>query len=266
MEYFNIIIGAVVIVSLICLFLIRRLNQWIDKNETGAKYYTRFTMMLSVISLGSILLMLIGVLMNAYIMEDTKKAMQAQAEGIAPVNPKIDVELIDEDYNHFFSVHSLVGVLFSTEKNTSYVGEGKISMFARNNGQGNAGDVHFYLMNSNKTFHSKSVAKSINPFDYAYIEFNVWNKECQKATREATGKEDFKKAYDICKEVKSKFPFGLMDWFLLVDCKPCKEQKKCYSFKICVYNETQEEKWCKLQWDKKFDKLEPMECPEEWGY
>jgi len=262
MGYILTISIATVIIFVICIALFIYLNRWINKDQKKQRYYTRLTMCVVVISFGSILLMLIMVVMNASIMGDTKEALQVQIKGIPPVNPLIIIKLDDEDYNHFYFSYELVGLYYHEDSKKFWPKEEEISMYIRNSGQQDGGLIKFYLTDENKQFNERieSSVGSIGSFDFKHLKFWIRHENCSSGE----GKEEYYKERERCDY--HKLSTGKMKWYLKVDCPACLDEvnPKCYSFNICVFNESQKEEWCKLQWNKKDGELTPVECPEDW--
>lgn len=259
---FIIFLGYVVLIVFSCYFFGKKLNNWINKGEPGAKYYTRLTMYIVIISLFSVLIIMGNSIITVYMIKDTKDALEAQARGIAPIRPRIIPKLINEDYNHFFPSFRLVNLVRQDENWTFGVDKEEIRFYVRNDGQGNPGNVNFYLRDNDGLFQADNINKVIKPFDFEYLEFLVRYKKCYSGK----GRERWEQIEkDGCDE--SLLKTGLMDWILKVDCTACQNERnpQCYSFKICVYNVSQQEDLCKLQWEDEFGELTPLsECPEPW--
>jgi len=234
------------------------LTKKISDGKFKERAYTKLTLWVVMISFMSLL---INAVTNIYVLEDTKEALRAQAEGIAPVDYLLEIRLVDEDYNKFFPTFRLAGIYHDVNF-TFRPSRKSIRMYARNKGQSTTGQINFYLKPKDKDiFYGGSVGKVIGPLDYAHIEFDkIRYKECFGGQ----GESEWRDALERCDA--SSIQTGLMDWILKVDfANPLDhENPQCYSFKICIYNESQGEGWCKSQWKEDYFDLNPIDCPEPW--
>lgn len=236
---FVLILGSVIIL------LILGLAFWLDhkiKDTEFKKPHTRFSFWMAVFSLIGIIIMVGTLFMNLYLLEDTKKALIAQSEGIAPISVNLIPKIVDKDYNFYVGqwyvssqhrVQNVTGIFTNTET---------VDFYIRNSGQTASGPFNLMLQDSEKRFRTKNgYSPGLEPFGFDYIEVEYWNKDC-RSTNDVTQIKEFE---DICKE--NKVPTGTISWILKVDCNSCPTTETCYSFKTCLFNETFTESECKMQ-------------------
>ncbi|HII29752.1 hypothetical protein COT48_04850 [Candidatus Woesearchaeota archaeon CG08_land_8_20_14_0_20_47_9] len=77
MAYAPIIIILTAFYFIVGIIFAHLLNDWIKGGKAGSKPYTRLTMLMMVISFVSVLLMATTVVMNGFLLENTKAALIA---------------------------------------------------------------------------------------------------------------------------------------------------------------------------------------------
>jgi hypothetical protein len=69
--------------------------------------------------------------------------------------------------------------------------------------------------------------------------------------------EDFDSAWEKC---NSETPTGFYKWNLKVECPKCNEKELCFVFERCIYNNSNGEDKCLLQYDQKQHGLKQVDC------
>jgi len=253
MIYLWIILGLLYIV--IGIVLAYYLNKRIDLNQTGDRLYTRLTMIMSVISFVGMLFMATTVFMNGYLLEDTKAAMIAQAEGIAPIVPTLEVISIDSA-SIITSSWLIVGLETDEQNNISKPRTFPIRFIVRNMGQEKTNDVRFTLSDVDNNFHEKNTVEFFDPLESKIVSIEIRSNNCNSGDL-----MDFNNDFENC---TTNMLGGFHNWNLTVDCWGCKERYSCYTFSTCLYNNSEGKENCELQYDEDKLGLKKVECVESY--
>lgn len=199
-------------------------------------------------------------LTSIWMVWNSNESLRIQSEGIPPINPKMVPTLVTEDYNQFFPTFYLID-LYHDANWSFWPRTENIGLYVRNSGQ-SPGSVNFYMKDSEDLFVASSERNGIiEPFNYKYIDFKIRYNGCFSGS----GEENYKKLKKEECNYKN-LSTGLKKWFFKIDCQSCQSEinPKCYSFNICVYNESQQERWCLEKFkDNDFELIE-TECPDPW--
>lgn len=188
------------------------------------------------------------------------KSLKIQSQGMPPINPDMVPTLSDKNYNKFFPNFYLADLNHDSNWNFWPRTE-NIELYVRNRGQ-SPGHVNFYMRDLEKLFIANSESNGIiNPFDFKNVKFEIRYKDCFGGS----GEENYKKLKEEGCNYKN-LSTGLKELFFKIDCPSCQSEKnpECYSFNICVYNESQQERWCLEKFKDNDFALIPTECPDSW--
>jgi len=240
------------------------LDKRIQKKGMKKQPYIRLTLWIVIISFISVLIMSFSLLINISLLEDTKNALQAQAKGIAPINPEIIPQLINKDYNKYFKTFDVADLIVENAdynfKNESkfFPRKATLRLIVRNIGQGEAGNANFEIFQKDGTLYSPCCKNEIvEPFRFKYIEFDFWYKNCSMGF----GREEYERSIENCKKFLGES--GIYDFVLKINCNSCQWEKnpRCYSFSICLYNSPiTGEEWCSSELEEKQFNLKQVNC------
>ena len=141
MGFVETILIFVIIYVILGIILFFILNKWIKK---GKQPYTKFTMLMMIISIVSTLVIITSLIMSSLLYEETKSALIAQYKGTPPILPNLDVEL---NYPKDYSIRNWNFIIEKADDNISYNTKKNSFVFLlRNIGQQKLGEEVEYII------------------------------------------------------------------------------------------------------------------------
>lgn len=181
-------------------------------------------------------------------------------------NPVIEPYLIDKQYNMYFSQDKLADLIvenldYDFENNSKFwPRKEKLRLIVRNTGQAETGSAYIKLTDDSGELYAVSPDSfSLAPLSFKYLEFPFWLGYCYGST----GKLEYLRYKKECD--KDLLSLGLHKMFLEINCDSCQwiENPQCYSFNICVYNNTAGLNECNEILSPEEFKFNRINCPSD---
>ncbi len=174
------------------------------------------------------------------------------------LTPDLKVKIEEGSNNRFFLDSELVS-LYHDENWSFYPYNQEIDFVVNNKGRGNSDELQLSLIDLKGIFRNSYGGDKISSFEDEFIPLKLTTNNCSFG---GNGKEEYLDAKkERCNpELIEK---GLKELILVIDCPSCEIQKECYSFNICIYNQSVEEKWCEKISNKNDIELKKTNCPKD---
>ena len=259
------VIFTVILISIL-LYVFLSLKRKLDKNEKGSRNYTYLTMYALMVSLIMAALMLISLISTVFVAELNNEMYKEQLKRDPTINPDIQVSLTNNEYNKFLATFNLASVERGIDGNSS-TRKNAFEFWIVNNGQRPV-FLNAYLRDENRQYHSSISRLFIDKLNSTSFQLDFWHKNCTNELKQY----DFNTAFRICQDVASKIRLGIEEFLLILDCPGCwfdEGQERCYSFNVCVYNNSVGEDECEKLWSESgyvYSKIEKTICPKNWRF
>ncbi|NIO23006.1 MAG: hypothetical protein GTN38_03200 [Candidatus Aenigmarchaeota archaeon] len=152
-------------------------------------------------------------------MQDNRILINKTLETLSPIEPEIEIRLMNEVKSRSFSTRSLTRV-FRDENNNQFSGA-ILNFKVINYGRRDSGPVRLYVEKSNLTKSYSTYLENVNGTEY--VQLSLWYKDCGHIDGDC----------DI-----EKIPTGIQEITVGVRCDGCKTTLKEEKYEICIYDNT----------------------------
>jgi len=189
-----------------------------------------------------------------------------QYQNLLSKEPDLKIRL--SDGTQFYNTYNLASI--SHMSNGSYwLDQANLNFEITNLGQKSTNYMNFYVKDPKKEYSFNTNSIPNLGFDNTFFNILFWSSKAGDTY--SNGKFENNQSWDIVYKnvslIKNNLTTGIKELYLKVDCPGCgfpNGDSKCYSFKICISNSSNEDEWCKNNWNERYSKLKTINCPPNW--